>query len=322
MARTAFRPARRTVTALLAASAVVLGGAACSSSDDGSTDASSSTAAEASPDALDDAADSDALDDAVAPDIDTPALAAAENFRDIAGITTAYPVEGGGFMKPGVVYRSNVLPLGAEDQKVLEDLGVTTVIDLRDQKEIATAPDDLPDDITYLNVDIMGHGNPDWDFNNPINDASDALNALIKQNEGFVTDEQERDEWATVFQTIADAEGAVVFHCSSGKDRTGWTAAILQLNAGVSDANVDEDYLATNEFSAASIAKHAEDATQKHGEEMGAAMKVLYSAELSALEAGLDLMTETYGDVEAYLTDGLGLSADTVTTLRTKLTMP
>ena len=50
--------------------------------------------------------------------------------------------------------------------------------------------------------------------------------------------------------SIADGRGpATLFHCTAGKDRTGWAAALLLHLAGVDDATILEDYLLTNTFS-------------------------------------------------------------------------
>ena len=55
---------------------------------------------------------------------------------------------------------------------------------------------------------------------------------------------------------IADADGAALFHCTAGKDRTGWAAALLLHLAGVDDATILEDYLLTNSFSSATREKY------------------------------------------------------------------
>jgi protein-tyrosine phosphatase len=48
-----------------------------------------------------------------------------------------------------------------------------------------------------------------------------------------------------VLSAIADAEGGVIFNCHAGKDRTGITAAICLLLAGVEDRDIIDDYAKT-----------------------------------------------------------------------------
>ena len=53
--------------------------------------------------------------------------------------------------------------------------------------------------------------------------------------------------YRSVLRGVAGGEGAVAFHCTAGKDRTGWGAAIMQLFAGVDPHTVMTDYLASSE---------------------------------------------------------------------------
>ena len=55
------------------------------------------------------------------------------------------------------------------------------------------------------------------------------------------------DLYARYFRVLAQAEGPVLVHCAAGKDRTGILCALTHHLAGVSDADIYEDYLLTNE---------------------------------------------------------------------------
>lgn len=93
--------------------------------------------------------------------INTPRLASADNFRDLAGISAAY---GGGqtdpagiaSLRPGVVYRANALTLSPADRATLTKLGIGEDIDLRTPAEIQKQPDRLPAGVIYKNVNIFG----------------------------------------------------------------------------------------------------------------------------------------------------------------------
>ena len=53
----------------------------------------------------------------------------------------------------------------------------------------------------------------------------------------------------TLVEALADVnEGAVLFHCAHGKDRTGTLAALLLLNAGVADADVVANYSVSADY--------------------------------------------------------------------------
>lgn len=252
----------------------------------------------------------------------TPRLEGADNFRDLAGTRAAIATKDGGHLASGVVYRSNALAnLTDADLSTLEGLGVSTVIDLRSAEEIEAAPDRVPAGAEWVNVDIMGRGdtavNPGEDFH--VESPEQAGELLEQANVAFVEDGGQREAFAEVLETVADAEGAVVFHCTAGKDRAGWTAAMLQYIGGADDKAVMKNYLATNDYSAESIDATVEHIRESQGDEAAEAYRVLLGVDADFLQAGLDSIEENYGDVDTYLTEGLGLDQETIEKLQDKL---
>lgn len=72
-------------------------------------------------------------------------------------------------------------------------------------------------------------------------------------NRSFVTDPEVRAELGTMFTEFATTDGPQLFHCTEGKDRAGWTAAMLLSLVGVDRETVYADYLLTNDYSAERI---------------------------------------------------------------------
>ncbi|WP_129658291.1 tyrosine-protein phosphatase [Rothia halotolerans] len=255
-----------------------------------------------------------------APVLDAPRLSTADNFRDLAGVDTAYAADGG-TLRPESVYRSNALEVNDEDLATLEGLGISTVIDLRTPEEIEEHPDRVPDGAEYVNVDILSGGvtgaNPNADF--AVGTPDEAARTLEDLNHDFVTDEGMRERFGQVLTTIAQAEGPVVFHCTAGKDRAGWTAAVLQLAAGVDEEDVVENYLATNDYSQQRIEATTQQVGDAEGEQAAEAFGVLLGVQESFLQSGLDTMESEYGDVDGYLSEGLELDDETVANLKDKL---
>lgn len=255
-----------------------------------------------------------------APALDTPRLASADNFRDLAGLDTAYAA-GDGFLRTETVYRSNALDIEDADLETLTDLGISTVIDLRTPAEIEEHPDRVPEGAEYVNIDILGGGttaaNPNATFE--ITTPENSAKMLEEVNLGFVEDPGQRAQFAKVLTTIAKADGPVVYHCTAGKDRAGWTSAVLQLAAGVDREDVMENYLATNDYSADRIAATTEQIREEKGDEAADAYEVLLGVQADFLETGLDAMESEYGDIEGYLSEGLGLDDATIEQLRDKL---
>lgn len=248
--------------------------------------------------------------------LDTPRLRNIDNFRDVAGTTTAYSTANDGTMRSGVFYRSNALTPSAADLGTLNSLGIKAVYDLRTPSEIAGTPDTLPNGARYLNIDILGHATSGSTLpTGSLKSTADAIAMMQGINRSFVSDAGVRGQFSTLFNELAEVDGAALFHCTAGKDRTGWTAAVLLSIAGVDSPTIMSDYLATNQYTAARVA-----ATLAA---MPPAMAAIYApmlgVEASFLQASLDQVTAQFGSMDNYLKQGLGLSQETIYVLRGKM---
>jgi protein-tyrosine phosphatase len=248
--------------------------------------------------------------------LDTPHLTSIDNFRDIAGITTAYTTANDGTLRSGVFYRSNAITPSAADLATLNSLGIKAVYDLRTPSEIAGTPDTLLTGATYQNIDIIGSTTSGSSITNiSFKSAADAIAMMEQTNRAFVSDAGMRGQFGKLFNELASVDAAQLFHCTAGKDRTGWTAAVLQSIAGVDNATIMANYLATNDYTAARVA-----ATLKAmPPSMASVYAPLLGVQASYLQAGLDEVTAQYGSMDNYLKQGLGLSQETLYVLRGKL---
>lgn len=248
--------------------------------------------------------------------LDTPRLKSIDNFRDVAGITTAYSTAHDGTMRAGVFYRSNAITPSVADLATLNSLGIKAVYDLRTPSEIAGTPDTMLNGANYQNIDIIGATTSGSNITNiSFNSAADAVAMMEQTNRAFVNDAGMRSQFGTLFNALASVDAAQLFHCTAGKDRTGWTAAVLQSIAGVDNATIMANYLATNDYTSARVA-----ATLKAmPPSMAAVYGPLLGVQASYLQAGLDEVTAQYGTMDNYLKQGLGLSQETIYVLRGKL---
>lgn len=253
--------------------------------------------------------------------IQAPRLESVSNFRDLAGKDGGYRTSDGRRVREGVLYRSNALVTSDADATTLDALGVKVVYDLRTDTEIARSPDRLPSGARYKQVDIIGDTASGADATSvDLSTPESAAALLIKANRQFVTDPSMRAQFSVLLTDIAAGDVPQIFHCTGGKDRTGWASAVLLKIAGVDDATVMSDYLLSNEYSKDSIAATAARVTTEKGEQAGAAMKVLMGVSPEFLEAGFDEIITSFGTFDNYLVTGLGLSTDTIAALEFALT--
>ncbi|MFJ5230430.1 tyrosine-protein phosphatase [Kitasatospora sp. NPDC088391] len=269
-------------------------------------------------------------------------LAAAVNARDLGGYRTA----DGRLVRSGALLRTEALGrLGEDDRALLGALGLRHVVDLRSLDEVRHFGADLVpglpvaelplDASATLSVPAPDGAGPslhhlpvfsaDFDLYVELRRALGtgdpaAMHAVLGDGRGaammtsmyrwFVTDATARSRFATVLRLIAEADGApVLFHCTAGKDRTGWTAALLLTALGVDRESVLADYLLTNERSGALI------------DRVDPLMRPLARAESGYLEAAFEELALGWPSFEDFWRDGLGLTEDHLDRLRAACTV-
>jgi protein-tyrosine phosphatase len=243
-------------------------------------------------------------------------LASADNFRDVTGPDAAYVATDGTPLRRGVAYRSNELQLTAADAASLARLGISAIYDLRSDHEVETHPDVDVSGATWTQLEVKGIP---MDAVTDLHDRATAHDVMQQVYRGFVEVAGARAAFARLFRELADGDRASVFHCTAGKDRTGWASALLLHLAGVDDATILEDYLLTNTFSTATREKYLGMVREHLGEDKVDVYERVMVADEAYLQAGYDAITAGYGDREGYLRDGLGLDDDTVERLRGRM---
>ncbi len=149
--------------------------------------------------------------------------------------------------------------------------------------------------------------------------ADDAVAAMNGVYTRFVTDEAARASFATVLHGLAASTRPQLFHCTAGKDRTGWVSALLLDLAGVPWEAVEADYLVTNERSAGTREKYLGLVAEHLGPEKVPTFEPTMVADVDYLRTAKAQAVETYGSLERYLRDGLGLDEAELQALRSRL---
>ncbi|MFD9316877.1 GNAT family N-acetyltransferase [Streptomyces sp. NPDC060053] len=234
------------------------------------------------------------------------------NFRDLGG----YPTSSGHRVRAGRLFRADSLgklrPDTPDWDRFLA-LGVGTVIDLRHPWE-AEARGRVPEhsSFAYRNLSIE-HRPYDQAALTPDVDPGPYLSARFME-----VAEDGTKEIAAALELVAEAEQGLVFHCASGKDRTGQLAALVLSLLGVPDEVIIEDFSLTELATPALLAdwRARNDGRSPAWPSFGRAPESVMRLFLTALRA-------RYGSVEAYVTDALGMNAQALSaTLRTRLLEP
>src|SRR6478609_7778160 len=172
------------------------------------------------------------------------AIATVPNLRDLGGWSTT----DGGRVRRGLVYRSaEFSDLAGADLDAFVGLGIRSVFDFRTEGERTAEPNRLDPQISYVVADVLrdSPGAAPADlfavFDDPV-----AANAMLGGGKSVTLFEgayrdivglpSALDAYRRFFADLADAANRpALFHCTTGKDRTGWAAAALLLLLGVGD---------------------------------------------------------------------------------------
>ena len=178
------------------------------------------------------------------------------NLRDVGG----YKTRDGAIVARGLAYRSDTFnPMTAEDIKKLGRLDLKNDYDLRTTAEAKARPDEMPPGVRYhlLNVLADAKSAAPAELEALLHEPKRAnvvlgggkIEALFMEGyREFVFLPSAKQSYRTLFLSLADRGKAPgVFHCTTGKDRTGWAAAALLTLLGVPKETVMADYLRTND---------------------------------------------------------------------------
>ncbi|MGE0348571.1 tyrosine-protein phosphatase [Hydrogenophaga sp.] len=235
-------------------------------------------------------------------------LPGASNFRDLGGHTG----HGGRRVRYGRVYRSDHLAgLTSEDLRLLKGMGLTHRIDFRGVAECAALPANVAG-ISTLPLPIeptVVHRVEALLAQGTVPTEAETVALMCQTYQGFAR--EGAPVYARFFRHLLEHSTPLVFHCTAGKDRTGFAAALLLGALGVAHDDIVQDYLLTNCLYRRSPLVHTRGPDH--------VMDVLWGVQPAFLEAAFTTIEREFGGLARYLAGPIGLAPTDLERLRASL---
>ena len=169
------------------------------------------------------------------------------NFRDLGG----YAAQDGRRLKWGKLYRSSKLSeLTDIDINYVRRLGLTMICDFRQVLEQELEPTVLGGEGTHTIASLPVTPGSSSSFMDNLHQGiiavDDSAGFMEEINRDFVVNQM--PQYAEMFQLLLVGDQQLLIHCASGKDRTGFGAALILDVLGVSEEAIVDDYLLTNKY--------------------------------------------------------------------------
>ena len=243
------------------------------------------------------------------------------NFRDLGGYQTAC----GRQLKWGKLYRSSKMSgLTTRDLEYVRRLGLTLVCDFRQVMEQELEPTFLGPEsrhnLASLPVTPGSRGNFMENLHRGIIAVDDAAGFMEEMNRDFVA--SQLPKYCEMFQLILAGDHPTLIHCASGKDRTGFGAALILDVLGVEEEAIVEDYLLTNRY--LPIEEEIKHLSSEFSDESGEAvsehvLRAMMEVRPEYIHACFEEIRRHFASREHFYESALDLDEDKIASLKDRL---
>ena len=254
-------------------------------------------------------------------------LEGSHNTRDLGGLPTA----DGRRIRPARLLRSGDLHHATENDvaRLLADYRLEAVVDFRTNLERQKDPDphDRMDGVAFYDLPVLSMeavgvthgGNVAQDLKAL---AGVDVHEMVREvyRKALLSPEGQEAYRSLLTVLLESNGGAVLWHCTEGKDRAGLGAVIVERALGVSEADVRADYLATNLFARNRAEKMLDELAEKFPplRALGGDIDSVFYAYPDYYDAGMEAVRKEYGSFDAYLAQALDFGPERQAALREK----
>ena len=249
-------------------------------------------------------------------------ISSAHNARQLGG----YVIGNRQIKKDLLLRTASLASLSAEDSAILaEQYKVQRIYDFRGAAESMSAPDVIPGDAKHVSLSIAFAGTESASAGKL--QGKDMVMMLVENAdnpaiqdmcenlyEKIFFEESSQEVYRKLFADLValDPEkGAVLWHCTQGKDRAGSASAMILAALGADRELIMADYTLSKDYFDPFIANvPVQNDLQRN------VLGTLISANPALFEKTLDKVDATYGSFRNYLTECIGVTPEMMEILR------
>ena len=240
------------------------------------------------------------------------------NFRDLGG----YKTKDGRQIPFNTFFRSGSLArLNEEEIEEFKKYNIKYILDLRSKEETNNYPDPIFDGIEYArHSGVQSKGGDEIDFSptgmRQIGNDGKIQYALLM--EYYANMAYDNEAFHVLMDYVSNKKTPIIFHCASGKDRTGMAAILLLFLLGVDEDIVIEDYLLSNEYCKEFIEEElikSKDLIEQdpHVEKL---LRMMMGVRKETAEFFISSIYQKYLTIEDYFMDEFGFDEDKIKEIR------
>lgn len=236
-----------------------------------------------------------------------------ENIRDLGGIKTI----DGHVIKSKLLLRSSALNQLSSNEfsRLKKEFKLKTVLDFRSTKSALNKKDEIDDSVNYEHIRVLDYLE-NHAYTEDIEVSPDEF--FINIYRMLALSERSISAYQLFFTRVLNQkDGAILWHCTSGKDRTGIATVLLLSALGCDKKTIYDEHFLTNEITSPLLNKKMTE-INKDDEDKIAYYEAYYIAKKKYIDEYYKALEGKYGSMDEYLKRAIGLSSESIFELKTR----
>lgn len=250
-------------------------------------------------------------------------ITSGRNFRELGGYQT---LSGKKVRMHKLLRTGNLADLSPFDLDFLKEYGVKYIIDFRSKEEVTRQPDRIPDGAEYVfdpvfSEDLTNSSKSINDLENQSKkDPNFGFDHMLYAYEDMIRSDSAQKAYRIFFDKLLSNDQAgqsLIFHCTAGKDRTGFGAILVLSALGVPLNTIKKDYMLTNTFTKDFIdGMLAREKKQGKNSNTLQSIRDIQSVHPEYINHAIKVINDDYGSINNYLREVMKLSSADIMDLR------